>query len=191
MKGEKFPCEVIHISSTLHTRSCARTLPHVASVIEGVWLRRDTYQKVITSSIHVRLDEMALCTVFVTSDVLTCFHVLLRQYSVRPNAYTSENLWHLEMITRFGNLTDVVCVSPAMFHIDHLPVRKVTTRSMPASPIIFPSPSLTGAPNNAYAHDFVVYILHSLYYSTLMLQNKQQGDTSSAGTYTIHKDVYT
>ena len=69
MKGEKFPCDVIHISSTLHTRSCARTLPHVASVIEGVWLRRDTYQKVITSSIHVRLDEMAPCIAFVTSDV--------------------------------------------------------------------------------------------------------------------------
>ena len=33
-KGEKFPCEVIHISPTLHTRSCARTLPHVALVIE-------------------------------------------------------------------------------------------------------------------------------------------------------------
>ena len=119
------------------------------------------------------------------------FPCLLRQYSVLPNAYASENLWPPEMINRFGSLTDVVCVSPAMFHIDHLPVRKVTTRSMPASPIIFPSPSLTGAPNNAYAHDFVVYILHSLYYSTLMLQNKQQGDTSSAGTYTIHKDVYT
>ena len=89
---------------------------------------------------------MAPCIAFVTSDVLTCFHVLLCQYSVRPNAYTSENLWHLEMINRFGSLTDVVCVSPVMFHIEHLPVRKVTTRSMPASPIIFPSPSLTGAP---------------------------------------------
>ena len=67
-KGEKFPCEVIHTSPTLHPRSCARTLPHVASVIEGVWLRRDTYQKVITYSIHVRLDEMAPCIAFVTSD---------------------------------------------------------------------------------------------------------------------------
>ena len=74
------------------------------------------------------------------------FPCLLRQYSVLPNAYASENLWPPEMINRFGSLTDVVCVSPAMFHIDHLPVRKVTTRSMPASPIIFPSPSLTGAP---------------------------------------------
>ena len=74
-KGEKFPCEAIHISPTIHTRSCARTLSHVALVIEGARLRRDTYQKVITSSIHVRLDEMAPCMAFVTSDVLTCFHV--------------------------------------------------------------------------------------------------------------------
>ena len=64
LKGEKFPCEVIHISSTSHTRSCVRTLPHVASLIEGARLRRDTYQKVTTSSIHVRLDKMAPCIAF-------------------------------------------------------------------------------------------------------------------------------
>ena len=51
----------------------------------------------------------------------------------------------LEMIDRYGGLTDVVCVSLVMFHVEYLPVRKVT-KSIDAwsFPIIFRLPFLTG-----------------------------------------------
>ena len=98
------------------------------------------------------------------------FPCLLRQYSVLPNAYASENLWPPEMINRFGSSTDVVCVSPARFHIDPLPVREIMTRSMPASPLMFPSPFLTGAPT---MHTLMI-LLSTFYtsYTTIHLRYK-------------------